>query len=137
MSPDTATAADTTAPPLPGRRVFGLRITPLTERRSLWIFVLLFVLSLGAELIANDKPFLVYFNGGFYVPVAEAYAETTFGGEFATEADYRDPYVKDLINAKGWMIWPPIPYSYDTIIKDLPGPAPSPPSLDNWLGTDD
>ncbi len=151
MRPETTTAADpaTTPPPLPGRRVFGLRITPLTERRlanfrrnrrgywSLWIFVLLFVLSLGAELIANDKPFLVYFNGGFYVPVAEEYAETTFGGEFATEADYRDPFVKDLIDAKGWMIWPPIPYAYDTVIKDLPGPAPSPPSLNNWLGTDD
>jgi microcin C transport system permease protein len=150
MAPDTATTAiDTAPPPLPGRRILGLRITPLTERRlhnfrrnrrgywSLWVFMLLFVLSLFAELIANDKPFVVYFDGGLYFPVAEEYAETTFGGEFATEADYRDPFVKDLINAKGWMIWPVIPYAYDTVIKDLPGPAPSPPTADNWLGTDD
>ncbi|PIW27748.1 MAG: ABC transporter permease [Rhodospirillales bacterium CG15_BIG_FIL_POST_REV_8_21_14_020_66_15] len=127
----------------------GMRITPLTERRlanfkrnkrgfwSLWIFVVLFVLSLFAEMIANDKPVVVYFDGEVYFPFAQEYPETAFGGEFATEADYRDPFVKDLINAKGWMVWPPIPYAYDTVIKDLPGPAPSPPSLDNWLGTDD
>ncbi|MEQ8226961.1 MAG: ABC transporter permease [Rhodospirillales bacterium] len=134
---------------MPGRRFLGIRITPLTERRlanfrrnrrgywSLWIFVVLFVLSLGAELIANDKPFLVYFDGGVYVPFAKEYAETEFGGEFATEADYRDPFVRDLINAKGWMVWPVIPFSYDTVIKNLPGPAPSPPTAQNWLGTDD
>ena len=154
MTPDSnaapaMTTESSAVPPLPGRRFLGLRITPLTERRlanfrrnrrgywSLWIFTLLFVLSLFAELIANDKPFLVYFDGGVYAPFAPEYPETAFGGEFATEADYRDPYVKDLINAKGWMVWPIIPYSYDTVIKDLPGPAPSPPSAKNWLGTDD
>ncbi|MEK9672240.1 MAG: ABC transporter permease [Rhodospirillaceae bacterium] len=124
-------------------------MTPLTERRlhnfarnrrgfwSLWIFLAMFFLSLLAEVIANDKPIAVMFDGGVYLPFAVEYPETTFGGEFATEADYRDPFVRDLINAKGWMVWPPIPYAYDTVIKDLPGPAPSPPSAKNWLGTDD
>jgi len=149
MNPDSTAAPDVALPPLPGRHFLGMRITPLTERRlanfkrnkrgfwSLWIFVVLFVLSLFAEMIANDKPVVVYFDGEVYFPFAQEYPETAFGGEFATEADYRDPFVKDLINAKGWMVWPPIPYAYDTVIKDLPGPAPSPPSLDNWLGTDD
>lgn len=152
MAPDTSTdaaIAEGIAPPIPGHRFLGIRITPLTERRlanfrrnrrgfwSLWLFTLLFVLSLFAEVIANDKPFVVYFDGGLYFPFAEEYAETEFGGEFATEADYRDPFVKDLINAKGWMVWPVIPYSYDTVIKDLPGPAPSAPTAKNWLGTDD
>ncbi|MEJ2640231.1 MAG: hypothetical protein P8010_11700 [Desulfosarcinaceae bacterium] len=104
---------------------------------SLWIFLILFTLSLGAEFIANDKPLLVRYDGHFYFPVFEVYAETVFGGEFATEADYRDPYVEELIKAKGWMIWPPIPYADDTIIFELPVPAPAPPSTQNLLGTDD
>jgi microcin C transport system permease protein len=65
------------------------------------------------------------------------YPETTFGGVLPTEADYRDPTVAQLIAAKGWLIWPPIPYRYDTINYNLPVPAPAPPSKDNWLGTDD
>ncbi|EKF74895.1 oligopeptide ABC transporter permease [Alcanivorax hongdengensis A-11-3] len=104
---------------------------------SLWIFLLLFVLSLGAELIANDKPLLVRYDGHFYFPVVVEYPETAFGGFFESEANYRDPVVKDLINGKGWMIWPPIHYSYNTINYDLQVPAPAPPSADNWLGTDD
>jgi len=125
------------------------RISPLTRRRlhnfranrrgywSLWIFLALFVFTLSAELIANDRPLLVKYEGRYYVPVLKAYPETTFGGFFPTEADYRDPAVKKLIDEHGWMIWPPIPYSYDTINYNLPVPAPAPPSKANWLGTDD
>jgi microcin C transport system permease protein len=127
----------------------GIRITPLTRRRlrnfranrrgfwSLWIFLLLFGISIFAEVIANDRPLLVRFDGAYYFPILKTYPETTFGGVFETEADYRDPYVEKLIDAHGWMIWPLIPYSYDTINYDLPVPAPAPPSADNWLGTDD
>tara|TARA_B100001971_G_scaffold198761_1_gene208720 strand:+ start:438 stop:1472 length:1035 start_codon:yes stop_codon:yes gene_type:complete len=104
---------------------------------SFWLFMFLFIASLGAELVANDKPILVKYDGGIYAPFLFSYAETDFGGEFETEAEYRDPYVADLINEKGWMIWPPIRYSYDTINYDLTQAAPSPPTLDNWLGTDD
>lgn len=100
-------------------------------------FTLLFTLALFAEFIANDKPILVSYNGELYMPVLKAYPETDFGGDFGTEADYRDPYVAELITEKGWMIWPPIRYSYQTIVYDLPVPAPSPPSGENLLGTDD
>jgi microcin C transport system permease protein len=126
-----------------------MQLSPLTRRRlksflshrrgvwSLAIFALLFGTSLFAELIANDKPLLVRYDGAFYTPIFHSYPETTFGGEFPTEADYNDPEVARLIDAKGWMLWPLIPYSYDTIVKDLGQPAPSPPSARNWLGTDD
>ena len=126
-----------------------ITLSPLNRRRlhnfrankrgywSFWLFAVLFILSLFAELIANDKPILVRFDGSFYLPFAQLYPETAFGGVFETEAEYRDPEVKKLIEAKGWMVWAPIPYSYRTVMTDLPGPAPSPPSLNNWLGTDD
>lgn len=127
-----------------------LHITnPITRRRvdtflrnrrakwSLWIFLFLFVGSLFAEFIANDKPIYVRYAGGNYFPVFNSYPETTFGGDFDTEADYSDPYVSDLINEQGWLIWPPIPFSYDTHIKDLKSPAPSSPDTQNLLGTDD
>lgn len=104
---------------------------------SLWFFLVLFFLTLFAELVANDKPLLVKFQDEFYVPVFYVYPETVFGGDFETEAEYRDPFVSELINEKGWMLWPPIRYSYDTINYDLPVPAPSPPTTDNLLGTDD
>ena len=104
---------------------------------SLWIFLALFLLTLFAELIANDRPLLVRYDGDLYFPVVQDYPETTFGGEFETETDYRDPYVRQLIAAHGWALWPPIPYSYETINYDLPSPAPSPPTRENWLGTDD
>jgi microcin C transport system permease protein len=124
-------------------------LSPLNRRRfenfrrnrrgwwSLWIFTFLFVVSLFAEFIANDKPLVVQFDGGWYFPVLKEYAETTFGGEFPTEADYRDPYVQELINAEGWMVWPLIPYGHQTHIRDLKAPAPTPPDARNWLGTDD
>jgi microcin C transport system permease protein len=104
---------------------------------SFWIFLALFALSLCAEIVANDRPILVRHDGAFYVPIAVAYPETAFGGEFETEADYRDPTVAALIEAKGWMLWPPVRFSYRTVNLDLPVPAPAPPSAENWIGTDD
>jgi microcin C transport system permease protein len=122
-------------------------MTPLNRRRlanfkanrrgyiSLWLFGGLFCLSLCAEGIANDKPLLVSFKGSLLFPAFVTYPETRFGGEFATAADYRDPYVVELIQQHGWMLWPLIPYSYDTVVYDRPAPAP--PSREHWLGTDD
>ena len=105
---------------------------------STWVFLALFFVTLFAELIANDKPLLLRFDGAYYFPAFVSYTETTFGGDFETEADYRDPFLKDLITQKNGRIWwPPIRYSYATINLDLPVPAPAPPSADNWLGTDD
>jgi len=104
---------------------------------SLWIFLALFALTLPAELVANDKPLLVRYDGRFYVPVLRSYPETSFGGIFETEAQYQDAEVQALIRAEGWLVWPPIRFAYDTNVRDLPGPAPSPPSARNWLGTDD
>ncbi len=104
---------------------------------SLYVFGFLFFITLFSELIANEKPLLIYYDGGFYCPFIKEYAETSFGGEFETPADYADPYVMELINAKGWIMTPIIPFSYDTINYNLEGPAPSPPSRTNWLGTDD
>jgi microcin C transport system permease protein len=130
-------------------RWLGRRISPLTARRlanfrrnsrgyySLIILVVLFATSLFAEVIANDRPLVVNYHGSLYFPVFETYPETTFGGTFVTEANYRSPYVRKLIAAGGWAVWPPIPFSYRTTITDLPGPAPSPPDGINWLGTDD
>lgn len=125
-------------------------LSPINQRRwarfksnkrgwwSLWLFLILFVGSLGAELIANDKPLVVHYDGGWYFPVFKHYPETTFGGEFPLEANYKSPYISQLIGEKdGWVLWPPIPYSYDTINYELKVPAPAPPSAENWLGTDD
>ncbi len=104
---------------------------------SFWIFLGIFILSLFGEILANDAPLLIRWDGRWFFPLFVEYAETEFDGEFETAADYRDPYVEELIKEKGWMLWPPIRYSYDTIKYDLPSPAPSPPSKENWLGTDD
>lgn len=124
-------------------------LSPVTQRRlaqfkanrrgfwSLWIFLFLFAICLCAPFVSNDKPLFVKYDGGYYFPVFKVYPETVFGGDFETEADYRDPYVKELIEKNGFMVWPPVRYSYDTINYNLPQPAPSPPSRDNWLGTDD
>ena len=126
-----------------------MRLSPLTRRRlhnfranrrgfwSFWIFLALFGVTLLAEFVANDRPILVRYDGAFYFPVFAGYPETTFGGEFPTETAYRDPYVVKLIEARGWMVWPPIPYRYDTVSYDVAGPVPAPPSRTNWLGTDD
>ena len=126
-----------------------MTLSPINKRRldnfmsnkrgwySFWIFTLLFLISIFANFIANDKPLLIKYNNQIYFPVIKEYSETMFGGYFETEADYRDPYVKGLINNNGWMIWPIIPYTYNTIIRDLAIPAPAPPSKKNWLGTDD
>jgi microcin C transport system permease protein len=122
--------------PMMRRRVHNFR----ANRRgywSLWVFLAIFGLSLCAEVIANDKPLVLRYDDRWYFPAFRSYPETTFGGVFPTEAVYRDPALITLIEAKGWMLWPPIPFSYDTINYNLPGPAPSPPSRVNWLGTDD
>lgn len=97
----------------------------------------LFLITLFAEFIANEKPLVVRYDGNWHFPVVVVYPETTFGGQFPTEAVYRDIYVQELIREKGWMLWPLIRYSYNTINYNLPAPAPTPPSLENWLGTDD
>jgi microcin C transport system permease protein len=102
---------------------------------SFWLFMILFVVSMFAELIANDRPFLVKYDGHLYFPAFKTYSETTFGGDFETAADYRDPYLQKQIAAKGGsIVWPLIRYSYDTHNLDLPTPAPSPPT---WMLTED
>ena len=96
--------------------------------------MILFIISLFAELIANNQPLLIRFNGHLYWPVFITYPETAFGGDFQTAADYRDPYVQKLIKGKGGgIVWPPIRYSYDTHNLELPTPAPSPPT---WMLTE-
>ena len=165
--PTTPVAAD------PPPRLKRFALSPLNLRRwenfkrnrrgywALWLFLVLFFVSLFAEFIANDKPFLILMNGRAYFPAVVTYPETTFGGDFETAADYRDPFLQDLIAKKGGtMIWPPIRYRYDSHNLDLPTPAPSPPTWKlteeqcqavvqkknlsgcrdleyNWLGTDD
>ena len=150
-------------------------LSPLNRRRwrsfrrngraywSLWIFAVLFGISLFAEFVANDKPILVNYRGEYFMPIFNFYPETAFGGDFQTEAVYRDPEVQCLIATggldtcfddpealiedaqdgqidgqaveKGWSVWPIIPYSFDTAV-DRPGAAPLPPNSQNWLGTD-
>ena len=127
-----------------------MALSPINQRRfarfkshkrgwySLWLFLALFGLSLGAELIANDKPLVVHYDGALYFPVLKRYPETTFGGEFPLQANYKSPYIQELVAEKnGWMIWPVIAFNYSSINYDLQVPAPAPPSWQNWLGTDD
>lgn len=126
-----------------------MELSPITRRRlsqfrrntrgfvAFWLFLALFIVSLGAEFVANDKPIVLKYDGAYYFPVFKSYPETAFGGEFETEADYRDPFVQELIAEKGWSLWPPIRYSYRTINYGLMEPAPSPPTSENLLGTDD
>ncbi len=127
-----------------------MALSPLTRRRltvfrqnrrgyySLLIFLVLFTVCLFAEFIANDRPLLIRFDGQWYVPVLRDYSEDTFGADFfPTEADYTDPTLAKAISAKGWMLWPAIPFGNQTVVKNLGRPAPSPPSARNWLGTDD
>jgi microcin C transport system permease protein len=129
--------------------VMGVRISPLNRRRienfkknrrgfwSFWLFLVVFFVSLFAEMVANDKPYLVRFDGDFYFPALIAYPETTFGGDFPTEAEYTDPFVQELIEKNGWLVWPAVPFSYDTIDRELGKTAPSAPDARHWLGTDD
>jgi microcin C transport system permease protein len=174
---DDRTAVRTTGVTSPPRAVAATPkrrwLSPINQRRwqnfkanrrgfvSLWVFLVLFVVSLGAEFVANDKPFVIRVDGKTFFPVFVTYPETAFGGEFETAADYRDPYLRKLIAERGGtVIWPLIRYSYNTHNLDLPTPAPSPPTwmlteeqckpivqkkglsgcrdLEyNWLGTDD
>ena len=160
------------SPPKKGR----FALSPLNKRRwknftrnrraywSLWIFLFLFGASLFAEFLANDKPIMVSYRGEIRMPIFSFYSEQDYGGDFPTEAEYKDIEVRCLIETggletcfddpealvaaaqtgaidddgfqKGWLFWPPVPYSYNTIV-DIPGVAPSPPDSNNWLGTDD
>lgn len=110
------------------------------NKRGLWSFVILtslFSISLFCEFIANDKPLIVRYDKKFYFPIFKQVNEEEFSGQLKTPADYRDPYVQELINAKGWFIMPLIPFSYDTINLNLDSPAPSHPTYGNLFGTDD
>jgi microcin C transport system permease protein len=155
-------------------RITGRKLSILNQRRlanfransrgfvSFWLFLTLFIISMLANVVANDRPLMILFKGHVMFPVAADYPETAFGGEFETAADYRDPFVQGLIrDAGGWVLWPPIRYSYDTVLRELPSPAPSPPTWSiaadkrcagytdgaanpnctignwNWIGTDD
>lgn len=118
------------------RRIEAFR----SNRRALWslrIFALLFVVSMFAEVIANDRPVVLKYNGELYYPFLKAYPETTFGGYFSTEPDYSETQVREMIAKKGWMAWPLIKYSYNSMNYELAEPAPAPPNRTNWLGTDD
>jgi len=129
--------------------MMGRPLTPLMRRRlanfransrgywSMWFFLVLFVASLFAEFIANDRPLIVSYDGHFMFPIIRDYTETELGGDLPIDADFRDPEVAARIEAKGWMLWPLIPFDYRAINFHLPSPAPSPPSAVNWLGTDD
>lgn len=124
-------------------------LSPLMKRRlalytaskraliATYVFLSLFIVSLCSEFVANDRPLLVRYEGTFYTPFVSFYSEKTFGGDFETEANYKDPYVQDLIKAKGWIVWPINTYSFDTINLNVAGAVPAPPSSENWLGTDD
>ncbi|QAX85345.1 ABC transporter permease [Pseudomonas sp. DTU12.3] len=127
-----------------------LTLSPIGQRRwarfkahrrgwwSLWLFLALFGLSLGGELIANDKPLLVTYQGEWFFPAFKRYTEEDFGGELPFQPDYRSAQVRDLIERQGGRLWfAPIPFAFDTVNYDLTEPAPSPPTGENWLGTDD
>ncbi|WP_394516041.1 ABC transporter permease subunit [Pantoea sp. SGAir0430] len=125
-----------------------MRLSPVNQQRwqrfrhnrrgywSLWLFLLIFMLSLGAELLANDKPLLVHYQQRWYAPLLFNYSESDFGGQFATAADYQDPWLKQRIDQQGWALWDPIRFSDSTIHFATDVPFPSPPSAQNWLGTD-
>ena len=105
---------------------------------SLWLFLALFGLSLGGELVANDKPLLVTYQGEWFFPAFKRYTEQDFGGELPFQPDYRSAQVRELIEGQGGRMWfAPIPFGFDTANYDLSEPAPSPPTAENWLGTDD
>tara|TARA_R110002049_G_scaffold225332_1_gene397157 strand:+ start:772 stop:1854 length:1083 start_codon:yes stop_codon:yes gene_type:complete len=123
--------------------------SPITRRRlaafkanrrarvSLWLFTALFVFSLFAELIANDKPIVMQYDGQWYVPLLVDYPETEFDGFLPTRTDYLDPFIQQQIKEHGWALWPAIPYSYQTLDMNMTRPSPAPPDSRHWLGTDD
>ncbi|HCU07214.1 MAG TPA: ABC transporter permease [Holosporales bacterium] len=125
------------------------RLSPISKRRlaqfnnnkrakkSLVLFIIVFLISMFADLICNENPLLVRYKGQFYFPIFSNYAETTFGGDFETEANYRDPVVIDLISQNGWMLNAPVSFSPSTINFNLTQPAPAPPASENLFGTDD
>lgn len=131
------------------QRILGIPLSFRLQRRihnfktnkraylSLSIFLSLFIISLLSDFIANDKPLIVRFDKRLYFPIFKDYLETDFGGELELEVEYHDPFIQELIDERGWMLWPPIPYRYDTIDYSLDVPAPAPPSGTHWLGTDD
>ena len=123
--------------PVTRRRIANFR----ANRRGLWslrIFLALFALSLFAEFIANDRPLLIRYDGHWFVPVLTDYSEQDFAPDMLpTEADYTDPVLANMIAEKGWMVWPLIPFRYNSVVKNLPVPAPAPPSMRNLLGPDD
>lgn len=144
MSPMQASAILKTDKPIPpvrmstGQRAWRRFKGNKRGYVSLWIFSVLFVLSLFAELLSNDLPLIVHYEDAYYFPLFNTYPETTFGGDFVTETDYLDPFIREQLKAgDNWAIYPPNPYSYDTInyFSDYPNPAP--PSEQNILGTDD
>ncbi|MBI5277980.1 MAG: ABC transporter permease [Burkholderiales bacterium] len=105
---------------------------------SLAIFLVLVTASLFAELLSNDKPFVVRYNGEFYFPMVNTYPEKTFGGDFESPTDYNDPRIrKNLSSGSNWALFPVNRYGSGTIAYHNPLPFPSPPSADNWLGTDE
>lgn len=125
-----------------------MQLTPINQARwarfrhnrrgywSLWIFLIIFVCSMCSELIANDRPLLVQYKGSLYVPLVKEYSEQTFGGQFATAADYQDPWLRKQLSENGWVLWAPVRYGATTIDFNTDLPFPSPPSSQNWLGTD-
>ena len=125
------------------------RLSPITRRRlaafkanrrarvSLWLFITLFILSLFAELIANDKPIIMQYDGQWYFPMLVDYPETEFDGFLPTRTDYLDPFVQQQIDDHGWALWPIIPFSYQTLDMNMTRPSPAPPDSRHWLGTDD
>jgi microcin C transport system permease protein len=126
-----------------------LSLSPIARRRlavfrqnrrarvSLWCFLALFVFSLGAELIANDRPLIMTYEGEWYLPLLVDYPETEFGGFLPTDTDYHDPFVRQQIAENGWALWAPIPFSYQTLDMQMMRPSPAPPDARHWLGTDD
>jgi microcin C transport system permease protein len=125
-------------------------LSPLWQRRlavfrahrrgrfSLYVFAAVFIISMAANLVANDKPLLMSYRGQLYLPALQFIPEQTFGtGLLPTETDFTNPRIKAAITENGWMLWPPIPYSYNTIVWNAGAAAPSPPSARNWLGTDE
>ncbi len=151
MNDATLTSADTinTENTLAPASKHWFKPSPILKRRwsnfkanrrgfiSFWLFLIIFIVSMAANFVANDKPLVMRYQDQFYWPMLRDYPETVFGGDFGTNTDYRDPYMAGLINKQGWMVWAPLHYSFDTINYNLPVPAPAPPSRENLLGTDD